>query len=79
MSLSYFFCACFFFFFSFSGITQNLLLREKLSQLDQLLKYLASKPGQIQVLMGIELTTKVMRATELSANREFQILLNHFT
>ena len=37
------------------------------------------KSGQILVLIEIEYLTKVLRATELSANREFQILLIHCT
>ena len=66
-------------FLPFLVITQNLLVRERSLQLQALLKYLRKiKPRKIQVLMGIENSTKVVHATELSANRDFQILLIRF-
>ena len=58
-------------------ITQNWLIKERAKRTFEV--FVKDKAWKIQVLMGIEYPMKVLRVTELSANREFQILLNNFT
>ena len=82
MSLSFFpFHLCFFLFvflfFTFSGNHTKFINERKFNEARRNSEvFVKIKPGQIQVLMGIEHSTKVVRATELSSNREYQILLN---
>ena len=85
MPLSFLFFAVvsfvFFFFLPFLVITQNLLISQRnINAARRTFEaFVKDKAAQIQVLMGIEDSTKVMRATELSANREFQIPLIRYT
>ena len=80
-----FFCVCFFsfffFFLPFLVITQNLLISQRnINAARRTFEaFVKDKAAQIQVLMGIEDSTKVVRATELSTNREFQIPLIRYT
>ena len=75
LSSSSFFCFSFV-FFPFSG-NHTKFINERKSIAYRRTFEVFVKDGQIQVLIGIEYPTKVLRATELSANREFQILLIH--
>ena len=84
MSLSFipfFVFVSFFFFLPFLVITQNLLISQRNINAARITfeVFGKDKAGQIQVLMRMEDSTKVVCARELSANREFQILLIRFT
>ena len=83
MSLSFipFFVFVSFFFLPFLVITQNLLIRQRNINTARITfeVFVKDKAAQIQVLIQMEDSTKVMCATELSANREFQSLLIRYT
>ena len=70
-----------FFFLPFLVIRQNLLISQRNINTARITfeVFGKDKAGQIQVLMRMEDSTKVVCARELSANREFQILLIRYT